>query len=115
MGKKNIGDVIAVKAMLCEGFVQRIISMQKIVSEEFRVLFIPQSGIHQNQPIIIFDQEASQGPGTEIIFIGRIQLVPDGFGNYAEHGAAIQLEISRVNAVQFHPAKILQPGVSFAR
>jgi hypothetical protein len=102
MGKEYICDIITMEAVLLQGFVERVISMKVIMPEEFRVLFIANAIVYQDQPFSIFDQEAAHCPAAEIELVSGIELVPDGFGNNAEHSASIELEISSVDRVEFH-------------
>jgi hypothetical protein len=71
--------------------------MQIIIAEEFCVLFITHSIVNKDQPVSIFDQQTTQSPATHIVFICRINFVPDRFGNDAKHGAPIQLEVTGVD------------------
>jgi hypothetical protein len=69
------------------------------MAHELLILFIANAIINQYQPVAILYEQATHGPGTKIVFVGRIEFVPDRFGHYAKHSAAIQLEITGIDSI----------------
>jgi hypothetical protein len=89
MGQQHVRNVIPVKAVGRQGFVEAIVTMEIVVAKEAGILLVPDAVIHEDEFAVLLDQETTQGPGAEIILICRIDLTPKGFWNYAKHGAAI--------------------------
>lgn len=71
--------------------------MKIIMGEKFLVLFIANAIVNENQPVAIFHQQTPQSPGAQIPLIGRVELIPDGLGNYAKHGTPIEFEIAGID------------------
>lgn len=89
MRQENVCDIVAVKAMGGEGFVEGVIAMKIVVAEEAGILLIADTVVHQYELVALFDQQATHGPGAEIILICRMDLTPKRLWNDAEHGAAV--------------------------
>jgi hypothetical protein len=62
--QEYIGNIIPVKAVCGKGFVQSGVAMQVIVTKEFCILFIANTIVYQYEPLAIFNQQATHGPGT---------------------------------------------------
>src|SRR5580658_7651391 len=88
MRQEDVRDIVAVKAMGGQGFVEGVIAMKIIVAEEAGILLVPDTVVHQDELVALLDEQASQGPGAEVILIRRMDLAPKGLWNDAEHGAA---------------------------
>jgi hypothetical protein len=76
MGQQYIGDVIPVKSMFCQGLVQGIVTMQIIMTEKFRILFVADAIVYEDKALAFLDQQAAHSPGTEIVLIGRMDFAP---------------------------------------
>jgi hypothetical protein len=99
MRQEHVRYIIAVKTMFLQRFIERIISMQIIVTEKLLILFISHPCINEDQPMTIFDQQTSQRPRTHIVFVRRVDLLPDAFRYNAKHGTTIQFEVTRIDGV----------------
>jgi hypothetical protein len=89
MCEEHVGDVVFRKSGIMYRVQQRIVSVQVIVTEKLRVLFIAQPVVNEDQPVVVFKEQTSHGPGTQIVFIGGIGLLPNTFGNYTKHCPSI--------------------------
>jgi hypothetical protein len=67
--------------------------------EEFLILFVADTIVYQDQPILIFNQQAPHRPVAEVTIVSRIEFVPDGFRNNTKHGAAIQFKIAGIDGI----------------
>jgi hypothetical protein len=67
--------------------------------EEFFILLIAHAGVDKYQPVAILNEQATQGPAAHIIIVGVVYFIPNAFGHYAEHGAAVQFEIAGIDRV----------------
>src|SRR6056297_217301 len=102
VGQKNIGDIITMETDIFQGFVQRMVAPEIIITKEFFGLFVAQSVIDQNKPVTIFNQKTTGGKVNHIIAICRIGPVPNRFRDYTEHGASIQLKITGLYGINCH-------------
>jgi hypothetical protein len=73
-----------------------------VMTHKFFVLFISNPVIDQNQAIAVFDQQTTHRPGAEVVFIGRNEFLPNGFGYYAKHGATIKFKKAGIYGMEFH-------------
>jgi len=73
--------------------------MQKIMTEEFFILLVADAVIDKDQSLSIFNQQTAKGPVAHIVLVGRVDLVPDGFGYHAKHGAAVELKVSTFDRI----------------
>jgi hypothetical protein len=89
MGQQHIRNVIPVKAVGGQRFVEAIVPMKMIVAEEAGILLIADAIVHQDKLVALLDQQATQGPGAEIVLVCRMDLTPKRLWNNAEHGAAV--------------------------
>jgi hypothetical protein len=92
MGEQNIGNIGWVKTVLLQRIFKGILAVGLVKTEEFLGLFAAQSGINQHQPVSVFNEQTTHGPGAQIVFIGRIVAVPKRFRYNTEHGSTVQLE-----------------------
>jgi hypothetical protein len=83
------------------------------MSEEFFILFVAHAIVDQYQAVAFLNQQAAQGPAAHIILVGGIEFIPDAFGDYAEHGATVKLEVAGVDGIKVHVARVLMAGHSF--
>src|SRR5262249_1878056 len=83
--------------------------MEVVISKEFRILFVADAIVHEDQLIPFLYQQATHGPGAEIVLVGWMNLIPQGLGHYAEHGAAIQLKKTCFNKIELHTNEFI-PG-----
>ncbi len=97
MRKKYIGDIFRGKAIFLQRLFKRIITMEIIIAQKFFILLLTYSIINQHQPVSFLHKQTTHRPCAHIIFIGRIQFVPNAFWNYAKHSSAIKLKKSRIN------------------
>ena len=74
VGEKYIGNIIRMKTIFRQWFIQCVIPVQVVMVEEPGILFISVPVINQYQPVAIFYQQATQGPWAKIVFIGRGDL-----------------------------------------
>ena len=56
----------------------------------------------KRQAITILNEQATQGPRTQVVRIGREPLAPEGLGNHTEHGTAVEFEETGFDWVQGH-------------
>jgi hypothetical protein len=73
--------------------------MQIIVAEKFCILFITHSIVDKEQSFSILNQSTTQSPATHIVFISRIDPIPDRFWNDTKHGTSIQFEVTGVDRI----------------
>jgi hypothetical protein len=73
--------------------------MQVIVGEKPRILLISYPCIYQNYPISFYHKKATHGPGTKVIFIGRVSFLPQLLRHHTKHSAAIELKESGIYKV----------------
>jgi hypothetical protein len=76
--------------------------MEVIMTEKLFILFVADAVINQHELVTIFNEQASHGPGTHVIFVGRVQFVPNGFRNHAKHGATVEFEHSGIDCMYLH-------------
>ncbi len=88
------------------GSTQVIVSVQVIMTEKFFILLVSNTIIDEDQPVSIFDQQATQRPATKVVFIGRVGALPDGLGHNTKHSASIQFKIASINYMEIHVLKI---------
>ena len=70
--------------------------------DEFRmVVVVADTGIDDDFSVSLLDIEISQGGGDEIVLIAVGEFIPDGFGNDAEHDAAVGADRAGINQVYF--------------
>jgi hypothetical protein len=77
---------------------------------EFLIFLIANSGIHQNRPGIVLDQQATQGERNPVLRVRDNLLFPEGLGNNAEHGAAVEMLPTAFEQVAGKPS-YPEPGV----
>ena len=65
---------------------------------------MPQSTSIKRWPF--FNEQRAQAPVAAVAFIGGVGLGPEGLGDHAKHGAAIELEKSVRNGVNQHMRKV---------
>jgi hypothetical protein len=99
---EHIGDIVAVKSMLGEGFIEGMIAPKGIITKEFFRLFGAHSGIDEREAVSVFNEHASGGDIDEVIGIGGIGFAPNSFGNNAKHGTAVEFEVAGFNRINFH-------------
>jgi hypothetical protein len=87
------------EAQCAQRFVERIVSMQKVMGKEFGVLFVADAVIYKHEPVAVFHEHAAHGPGAHIVIVCRVEFVPDTFGHNAEHGAAVEFEKAGIDRV----------------
>jgi hypothetical protein len=63
--------------------------MQMVMAQKFFILFGTNAIVNQHQLFAILYQQAAHGPRAQVVGIGRIGFLPNGFGYYAKHGTAI--------------------------
>jgi DNA-binding NtrC family response regulator len=102
MGQNDIGYIVTVKAMGRQRFVEAVISVQIIISEEFVALLVSDAVVDEDQPVDVLNKQASHGPAAHVILIGGIDTLPNALGHNAEHGAAVEFKISGVYCVESH-------------
>ena len=73
-----------------------------IVRKKLFTLLVANTGIDQNQTILIFDQQAAHGPCTHIVVVGRIGFGPERFWNNAKHRPTIQFKKASIYYMEFH-------------
>ena len=98
----HVGDVIKAVTVLAQGFLQGVIAIEEIMGKELFVLLVAEAVIDEDLTIAGIDEQASHGPVAHVVLIGRVQFVPNGFWNNAEHGATIEFEITTVDREKFH-------------
>ena len=59
------------------------------------------SGINEYFTFSIFYQQTTHGPVAQILLVGRINAIPDYFGQYPKHGSTIQFKVTGVDYMQF--------------
>jgi hypothetical protein len=59
------------------------------MTEKFLTLFVTDAAINQDQPVPLFNQQTTHSPGTQIIVVRRVGVVPDYFRNHPKHSATI--------------------------
>jgi hypothetical protein len=69
------------------------------MAEEFVILFIPYPIINQYSAIAIYNQKAAHGKVYQVVFVRRINFVPDTFWDHAKHGTAIEFKIAGMDWV----------------
>ncbi len=99
VGEEDVGDIIAVVPQGGERFVKRIVAVEMVMTEEFRILLVADAIVDEDEPVAVFHQHAAHRPGAHVIVVGRVEFVPDAFGHYAEHGAAVELEEAGIDRV----------------
>jgi hypothetical protein len=100
--EQHIGNVLARKSSFMKFTIQRSVSMEVVVTEEFFRLLVSNAGIHKQQSVALFDEHRSHGPSAKIVFISRDMLLPKCLWHHAKHGASIEFEVSGVNRVYVH-------------
>ncbi len=64
------------------------------VAEKLFALLIPNAGVDQYLPVVLFNEEAAHGPVAQVVFIRRIVPLPEYLWHHPEHGPAVEFEIS---------------------
>src|SRR5882762_7326137 len=57
---------------------------------ELLVFLVAEPRVHENQPVVVLDQETAECQGNPIALIGGDAALPQGFRHDAEHGAAVE-------------------------
>src|SRR4029077_18218269 len=57
---------------------------------ELLVFLVAEPSVHENQPVVVLDQETAECQGNPIALIGGDAALPQGFRHDAEHGAAVE-------------------------
>ncbi|MEY3247755.1 MAG: hypothetical protein RIT39_1424 [Bacteroidota bacterium] len=60
------------------------------------ILLAAHPAIDHDDPISVLDQQATEGPGAEVVLIRGIVRGPHGAGYHPEHGTAVQFKIACV-------------------
>ena len=102
VSQEHIGNIARRKSIASQGAFQAIVSVQVVMAEEFFTLFVPDSVVDKYAAIAIDHQHTAHREVDLVVFVGRIHFVPDGFGHYAKHGTAIELEVAGRDCVKFH-------------
>ena len=77
-----------------------------VVTEKLLRLFVANPTIHQDKSTPYFDEERSHRPCAQVLGVWRIGVRPKLLRHHPKHCSAIQFEISGVNRVQSHGAKV---------
>lgn len=105
--EENIGDVFGLEAMFLEGADEGVFSVRLKKVEKFIAFFIAHSSVYEDISVFVLHQQATHGPGAEVVVVGRIEFLPDSFGHNAKHGAAVQFEKAGVQCGDFHKISVL--------
>ncbi|MNE51901.1 hypothetical protein D3C80_1465500 [compost metagenome] len=92
MCQEHIRNIFRAVAFRFDRGQQACIAMQVIMPEKFLVLLVPYTGIDQDQSAVSLNQHTTHGPATQVIFICRVQFVPQTFRYYTVHGTTVQFE-----------------------
>src|SRR5690606_2775490 len=85
---------------------QRIIAVQIVKTQKPGVLLVAYTIVDKDAPVSVFHQEATHGPCAEILFVSRVQFIPNGFWYYTEHGATVQFEEACIDNRKLHNANL---------
>jgi hypothetical protein len=99
MGKHYIGYIVSVKPEIGQRLVQTGFAVQVIIAKKLIRLFVADSVVDQYQSVSILYQKTTHRPVAHVVFVSRIQFVPDTFGYHSEHRAAIEFKESCVYGV----------------
>ena len=81
---------------------QRICAMRLEKGAPFGVLLIAETAINEDVPVAGLDEQAAHCPGAKVVFIGRVEPLPEALGHDAEHGSAVEFEIAGGHGGNFH-------------
>lgn len=107
MREKNIADVFGLEAMFLKRPNEGVFAVRFKKIEKFIAFFGAHSGVYEDISAIVLYQKAAHGPGAEVVLIGRIEFLPQAFGDNAEHGATVQFEKAGLQCADFHKISIL--------
>src|SRR5439155_26165364 len=57
---------------------------------ELGVFLVAEPGVHEDQPVIVLDQQTTERQGNAVALIGRNAALPQRFRHDAEHGVAVE-------------------------
>src|SRR3546814_7726836 len=95
VGKKDIGDVAEVEYGFMQRYFKSVIAVQVITTEKLVTLLVAHAGIHQDQPVHVFDEQETGGSAAHIIRIRWIVFFPRS----DEHTSELQSQMRPSYAV----------------
>lgn len=98
----HIGDVFGLVASCFEGVFEGSFTVEVVVFEPFFVLFVADAVVDKDTAVAIHYQQAAHGPVAEVVFVAGIYFLPEHFGHYAKHGAAVEFQVSGVDRNELH-------------
>ena len=71
---------------------------------ELLALLVADPRIHEDQAVVVLDQQAPQRQTNPVPRVGDDTAFPQGLGHHAEHGAAVEPLGARLQGVTLEPA-----------
>jgi len=99
VGEDDVGDVVVGEVLLFERLCEVVGGLGLVDLFEFVVVPIADAGVDEDETLVGTNQEASQGEGDAIILIGGGGFLPEGSGDDAVHGAAVDRKCAVVDYV----------------